>query len=229
MGQSSVRLSADEFHQRIVEFDSVICNSDTMLHAIKHDRHSRTPHAHGLRLRRLCMDLPLSSNGLVMVSGLESERSNIYTAPFTSQAWYAIAAMMNLHTEHQCYGMDARVDQYTTRHPDSQHASLSWSPCISIHSVYRTRHMLHLLIALYTANLIRGVAGRRLIGNNVKRSSCPSYRSVSSGGPVLQMGYEFRDTLRRFQPKPQRRLYHPSCCGHRARGWWPSHAIRSFP
>jgi hypothetical protein len=40
------------------------------------------------------MDLPLSSNGLVMVSGLESERSNIYTAPFTSQAWYAIAAMM---------------------------------------------------------------------------------------------------------------------------------------
>jgi hypothetical protein len=31
-----------------VEFDSVICNSDTMLHAISsNDRHSRTPHAHG--------------------------------------------------------------------------------------------------------------------------------------------------------------------------------------
>jgi hypothetical protein len=107
------------------------------------------------------------------------------------------------------------------RHPDadSQHASLSWSPCISIHSVYRTRHMLHLLIALYTANLTSAVLQEKaLIGNNVKKvivSQLPF--SVVAGGPVLQMGYEFPGHSRRFQPKPQRRLYHPSCCGHGAR------------
>jgi hypothetical protein len=225
MGQSSVRLSADEFHQRIVEFDSVICNSDTMLHAIKHDRHSRTPHAHGLRLRRLCMDLPVQQR-LGHGKRLESERSNI--CPFTSQAWYAIAAMMNLHTEHQCYGMDARrVDQYTTRHPDSQHASLSWSPCISIHSVYRTRHMLHLLIALYTANLIRGVAGRRLIGNNVKRSSCPSYRS-GVGRARLTDGASSGTLYDGFSRSRRGGSTIPHVVGTGG-GWWPSHAIRSFP
>jgi hypothetical protein len=99
------------------------------------------------------------SNGLVMVSGLESERSNIYTAPFTSQAWYAIAMMITfiLSISVMEWMRDGWIS--TPRHPDadSQHASLSWSPCISIHSVYRTRHMLHLLIALYTANLTSAV------------------------------------------------------------------------
>jgi hypothetical protein len=189
----------------IVEFDmrDLQQRYHAACHLIKHDRHSRTPHAHGLRLRRLCMDLPPSSNGLVMVSGLESERSNIYTAPFTSQAWYAIADD-SLHTEHQCYGMDARrVDQYT-------HAILTLtanmhrSRGVRAYILYIALGMLHLLIALYTANLTSAVLqeGR----NNVKRSSCPSYRSVSEEGPSYRWGTSSSGPTRRFQPKPQRRL-----------------------
>jgi hypothetical protein len=78
MGQSSVRLSADEFHQRIVEFDSVICNSDTMLHAISNTI--------DIAVHPMLMDSDcdgcvwtyLSSNGLVMVSGWRaSDRTSI--------------------------------------------------------------------------------------------------------------------------------------------------------
>jgi hypothetical protein len=36
----------------------------------------------------------LSSNGLVMVSGIESERSDIYTAPFTIQTWIVMSVTL---------------------------------------------------------------------------------------------------------------------------------------
>jgi hypothetical protein len=95
------------------------------------------------------------------------------------------------------------------------------------HGVHASAYILYialgicstLLIALYTANLTSAVLQEKaLIGNNVKKvivSQLPF--SVVAGGPVLQMGYEFPGHSRRFQPKPQRRLYHPSCCGHGAR------------
>jgi hypothetical protein len=97
-----------------------------------------------------------------MVSGLESERSNIYTAPFTSQAWYAIAMMMAfiLSISVMEWMRDGWIS--TPRHPDadSQHASLSWSPCIRIHISHSACSTL--LIALYTANLTSAVLQEEL-------------------------------------------------------------------
>jgi hypothetical protein len=120
--------------------------------------------------------------------------------------------------------MDARrVDQYT-------HAILTLtanmhrSHGVRAYILYIALGMLHLLIALYTANLTSAVLqeGR----NNVKRSSCPSYRSVSEEGPSYRWGTSSQGLHDGFSRSRRGGSTIPSCCGQRAR---PGHAIRSFP
>jgi hypothetical protein len=186
----------------IVEIDSALCNSATMLRGIAAGMFDIA--VHPILMDSDCdgctWSYPLSANGLVMVSGLESERSDIYFTPFTTNAWFAIGGMMMV-TVTSIFIMEWKRDGWAS----APHALLTMAA--NMHRTDTVRapaYILYitlavcstLLIALYSATLTSTVLQEKaLIGNNVKKviaSKLPF--SVVAGGPVTQMTYEFPET-----------------------------------
>jgi hypothetical protein len=100
------------------------------------------------------------------------------------------------------------ANMHRSRGPAHQH----------VFCIYRTRAYAPLLIALYTANLTSAVLQEKaLIGNNEKKTSSSQF-SVVAEGPSYRWGTSSQGHSRRFQPKPQRRLYHHVGTGREAGG-----------
>jgi hypothetical protein len=175
------------------------CNSDAMLQSLALNRTDIA--VHPMIMDGECdgclWSYPLSSNGLVMVSGLESESANIFLSSFTTGAWLMVGAMAAM------FAISAILMEWRrSRWTNAPHAFLTLAANIHMSSdVGIPAYTLYtamvvcstLTAALYTADLTSTVLQEKsLIGNNVKKVIAGGRPfSVVEGGPVTQMGHEF--------------------------------------
>lgn len=182
-----------------VTFNTGECNSDIMLQslALNHTDIAVHPMIMDGQCDSCLWSYPLSSNGLVMVSGLESESANIYLSSFTTAAWLMIGAMAAM------FAISAILMEWRrSRWINAPHtfltlaANIHMSTDIGIpaYTLYAAMVVCSTLTAaLYTADLTSMVLqDKSLIGNNVKKVIAGGRPfSVVEGGPVQQMAYEF--------------------------------------
>lgn len=145
-----------------------------------------------------CMwSYPLASNGLVMVSGLESQDADIFLSAFTFRAWLVMAAVM------AAFVLSTVVMEWRrSRWSNAPHtvltlaANLHMAPDVmaSTYTLYAAMVVCStLMISLYTADMTSTVLQEKtLVGSNVKAviASGKPFSAVV-GGPVLQMGMEY--------------------------------------
>lgn len=183
----------------MVTLTSERCNSAAMLQSLALNEIDIA--VHPMIMDDVCdgcqWSYPLSSNGLVMVSGLESEVSNIFLSSFTAGAWIMIGAMV------LAFAISAVMMEWRrSRWINAPHTMLTMAANIHMsQDVWISAYVLYtamvvcstLTVALYTADLTSTVLQEKvLVGRNVKKVIAGGMPfSVVEGGPVTQMGLEF--------------------------------------
>jgi hypothetical protein len=187
---------------RLVVADAADCNAAGMLRLIAAGAIDVA--AHPMLIQSSCdgcvWSYPLSSNGLVVISGGDSvDDASVFLRTFTPGAWVAIACTAAVF-------VTSAVVMERRRAP-LQHIPYSFLTLFAnLHipdAASAGAYMLYagmvvcsmLLLALYTADMTANVLQDKVaIGHNVRwwvNSGRPF--NVLEGGPHLQMGYEYPD------------------------------------